>query len=299
MRHLNYNHLLYFWTVAREGSIAQAAKVLNLTPQTISGQLKLLEDSIGEPLFNRIGRGLVLSESGKVVNQYADEIFSLGAELANRVRDKSTSNPVTLNVGIVNSIPKLIAYSLVAPALNMENAPRLVCLEADLESLLGDLSIHQLDIILSDRPLPRGLGVKAYSHPLGKSSISFFCHASQLEKYSGAFPKSLQDAPVLLPLSNNPLRRQLDEWFAEKKITPKVVAEFDDSALQKAFGGAAIGLFPAPDAISDEIESMYEAKRIGSVPELYESYYAISPERKVTHPAVAEICKAAKFALQE
>lgn len=299
MRHLNYSHLFYFWTVAREGSIAKASKLLHLTPQTISGQLKLLEDSIGEPLFHRVGRGLVLSESGQVVNQYAEEIFSLGAELASRVRDKSTSNPLTLNVGIVNSIPKLIAYRLLSPALDMENALRVVCYEADLEDLLGDLSVHQLDIILSDRPLPRGLGVKAFNHPLIKSSVSFFCHWSLAENYLDDFPESIRDAPVLLPLPTNPLRRQLDEWFADNDVAPKIVAEFDDSALLKAFGGAAIGLFPAPDAISEEIQSMYEAKKIGSIPELSESYYAISSERKVTHPAVSIICEAAKMGFDD
>lgn len=297
MRHLNYSHLFYFWTVAREGSIAKASKLLHLTPQTISGQLKLLEDSIGEPLFHRVGRGLVLSESGLVVNQYAEEIFSLGAELASRVRDKSTSNPLTLNVGIVNSIPKLIAYRLLSPVLNMENALRVVCFEGDLEDLLGDLSVHQLDIILSDRPLPRGLGVKAFTHPLIKSGVSFFCHSSEMDNYLGDFPESMRGAPVLLPLPTNPLRRQLDEWFTENNIVPKVIAEFDDSALLKAFGSAAIGLFPAPDTICDEIESMYGVKKIGSIPKISESYYAISSERKVTHPAVSVICKAAKIDL--
>lgn len=294
MRHLNYSHLFYFWTVAREGSIAKASKLLHLTPQTISGQLKLLEDSIGEPLFHRIGRGLVLSESGLVVNQYAEEIFSLGAELASRVRDKSTSNPLTLNVGIVNSIPKLIAYRLLSPVLNMENALRVVCYEGDLEDLLGDLSVHQLDIILSDRPLPRGLGVKAFTHPLIKSSVSFFCHVSQVDNYSGDFPESIRGAPVLLPLPSNPLRRQLDEWFTKNNVVPKVIAEFDDSALLKAFGNAAIGLFPAPDAIFEEIESMYEVKKIGIIPKISESYYALSSERKVTHPAVSVICNTAR-----
>lgn len=299
MRHLNYSHLYYFWTVAREGSIAKASKVLHLTPQTISGQLKALEESIGEPLFHRVGRGLVLSESGKLVNQYADEIFSLGAELAGRVRDKSTVNPVTLNVGIVDSIPKLIAYRLLSPALEMPNGPRLVCHETGLENLLGELSVHQLDIILSDRPLPRGLGVKAFNHFLGSTRMSFFSHRSMSEKYKKDFPSSIHGEPVLLPLTNSPLRRQLDEWFSENQIAPKVIAEFDDSALLKAFASVGKGLFLAPDAISEEIEQMYESTRIGSVPDLTESYYAISPERKITHPAVSAIFETSVLKLDE
>ena len=187
MRHLNYNHLYYFWTVAREGSIIGASKALHLTPQTISGQLKMLEDTIGEPLFNRVGRRLILSESGHVVNHYADEIFSLGAELANRVRDKSTSNPLTLNVGVVSSIAKLIAYRLLSPALNMDNALRVVCYEGELEKLLGDLSVHQLDIILSDRQIPPGLGVKEFNHALGSTNVSFFSRISRAKEYSDTF----------------------------------------------------------------------------------------------------------------
>ncbi len=298
MRHLNYNHLYYFWSVAREGSIAKASKSLHLTPQTISGQLKLLEEAIGEPLFSRVGRGLVLSETGHVVQQYAEEIFSLGAELAGRVRDKSASNPLTLNVGIVNSIAKLIAYQLLSPALEMENALRVICYEGDLENLLADLSVHRLDIVLSDRPIPPGLGVKAFNHSLGQSSVSFFCRASRAANYKRNFPQSLNGAPVLLPLPTNPLRRQLEDWFAAEKLAPRVIAEFDDSALMKAFGRAASGLFPAPQAISSEIEDMYDVVRIGSVEQLTENFYAISPERKVRHPAVAVITETAKSRLQ-
>ncbi len=294
MRHLNYNHLYYFWTVAREGSIIGASKALHLTPQAISGQLKMLEDTIGEPLFNRVGRRLILSESGHVVNHYADEIFSLGAELANRVRDKSTSNPLTLNVGVVSSIAKLIAYRLLSPALNMDNALRVVCYEGELEKLLGDLSVHQLDIILSDRQIPPGLGVKAFNHALGSTNVSFFSHISKAKEYSDTFPNSMDAAPMLLPLQTNPLRRQLDDWFLERQITPKIIAEFDDSALLKAFGAAQHGLFPAPTAISAEIESMYDVTNIGTIKGVSEKFYAISPERKVNHPAVSLICEWAK-----
>ncbi len=294
MRHLNYNHLHYFWTVAREGSIARAAETLHLTPQTISGQLKQLEERVGAPLFQRAGRGLALTETGELVAQYADEIFALGSELAQRVRSERPFAPAVLNVGIVNSIAKLIAYRIIEPALDGEAELRVVCREAELERLLGDLAVHRLDLVLSDRPIPAGLNVKAYNHRLGESGIAFFAHRSLAARYRRAFPGSLDGAPLLLPVKGNVLRRNLDDWFDTLDIAPRVVAEFDDSALLKAFGEAATGLFPAPTAITPQIEHMYHARRIGEVEGMTESYYAISPERKLKHPAVLRITELAR-----
>ena len=259
MRHLNYTHLLYFWTVAREGSIARASEVLHLTPQTISGQLKLLEQAVGEPLFERVGRGLALTDTGQVVNQYADEIFMLGAELTQRVKSSQALIPTTLNVGIVNSIPKLIALRVIEPALGMEDPVKVICREGDLDRLLGELAVHRLDLVISDRPIPTGTNVKAYNHPLGDSHISFFAHRSIARKYQKQFPHCLDGAPMLLPIQGSPLRRGLDDWFDGADITPQIVAEFDDSALLKAFGEAAIGVYPAPAAIAEEVASMYHS----------------------------------------
>jgi LysR family transcriptional activator of nhaA len=297
MRHLNYSHLLYFWTVAREGSIAKASQVLHLTPQTISGQIKLLEESVGEPLFQRVGRGLTLTDTGQVVNQYADEIFTLGAELTQRVRSKQPGMPVALNVGVVNSIPKLIAYRTLEPAMAMQDPVRVVCWEGDLEKLLADLAVHRLDLVLSDRPVPTGLNVKAYSHALGESGVSLFAHKRLAAKYLKNFPASLHDAPLLMPVNTSALRRGLDDWFDRHEITPRIVAEFDDSALLKAFGEAGMGIFPAPDAIASEVEHMYHSRSIGSVANLKEQYFAISPERKIKHPAVLQITEAARLGL--
>jgi len=294
MRHLNYNHLLYFWTVAREGSIARASEVLFLTPQTISGQLKLLEEAIGKPLFHRVGRRLVLSETGQIVNQYADEIFSLGAELAQRMKSSQPGTPFVLNVGIVNSIAKLIGYQVLAPALDLEDKIRMVCWEGDLEKLLADLAVHRLDVVISDHPIPTGLSVRAYNHMLGESGVSFFCAGSDLRKYASKFPRSLDRAPMLLPTNTSALRRRLDDWFEQNELHPQVVAEFDDSALMKAFGGAGAGLFPAPSAIAAALEQMYGVKEIGAIDGVHETYYAISPERKITHPAVLRITEAAR-----
>lgn len=297
MRHLNYNHLLYFWTVAREGSITKATRSLHLTPQTISGQLKLLEEAVGEPLFNRVGRGLVMTETGHVVYQYADEIFTLGAELASRVKTGRVIVPALLAVGIVNSIPKLVASRILQPVLHSEVPIRLVCRERGLEGLLGDLAVHQLDLVLSDKPIPSGLSVKAFSHSLGSSAIALFAKKGMTRQYEKGFPQSLDGAPILLPTIDNPIRRSLDDWFDEQGVSPTLVAEFEDSALMKAFGEAGNGIFPAPAAITDEIEQMYGCKRIGPDISVQETYYAISPERKLKHPAVLKIIEHARSQL--
>ncbi len=297
MRHLNYTHLLYFWTVAREGSIAKASEVLHLTPQTISGQLKILEQSIGEPLFERVGRGLALTDTGQVVNQYADEIFMLGAELTQRVRSSQALIPTSLNVGVVNSIPKLVALRVLEPALTMDDPVKIICQEGDLDRLLGDLAVHRLDLVISDRPIPAGTNVKAYNHALGESHISFFAHRSIARKYQKRFPQSLDGAPMLLPNQTSPLRRGLDEWFDDMNIAPLTVAEFDDSALLKAFGEAALGVYPAPAAIADEVASMYHSVELGAVDSISESYFAISPERKLKHPAILQITEVARAKL--
>lgn len=297
MRHLNYNHLLYFWTVAREGSIARAATVLHLTPQTISGQLKLLEEALGERVLQRMGRGLVLTDTGRIVHQYAEEIFTIGDELARRMRARDIGKARTLHVGVVNSIPKLIAYRILEPALLLSEPVRVVCHEADFEKLLGDLAVLRLDLVLSDRPIPTGLSVKAYNHVLGESAVAFFAHKRIAAKYRRRFPRSLEQAPMLLPVNGTALRRSLDDWLQLIGVTPRVVAEFDDSALLKAFGEAGIGIFPAPAAIAKEVEHMYHASRIGTAADVKESYYAVSPERRLKHPAVVEVTEVARARL--
>ena len=294
MRHLNYNHLLYFWTVAREGSISKATRELHLTPQTISGQLKLLEETIGEPLFSRVGRGLALTETGHMVYQYADEIFTLGAELATRAKTGRIVAPAVLAVGVVNSIPKLITARILQPEFDPEFPIRLVCTEGGLETLLGELAVHQLDLVLSDRPIPSGLAVKAFSHALGASEIALFARKGHTRQYEKNFPQSLNQAPILLPTPDNPIRRALDDWFDQNGLSPNLVAEFEDSALMKAFGETGNGIFPAPVAISAEVERMYHAQRIGPALPVEEKYFAISPERKLKHPAVLKIIEQAR-----
>jgi LysR family transcriptional activator of nhaA len=297
LRHLNYNHLQYFWVVAREGSIARAAELLHLTPQTISGQLKLLEDSVGTPLFQRVGRGLALTECGQMVQRYADEIFTLGAELSERLHSGGMEAPETLKVGIVNSIAKLIAYRVIEPTLSLDDAPRIICREGDIEELLGDLAVHRLDLVISDRPLPTGLNVRAYNHPLGQSGIGLFARRGTRYARQRRFPQQLQEAPMLLPIRGTPLRRALDDYFDRLDLQPKIVAEFDDSALLKAFGEGGVGVFPAPMAIADQVEHMYQARKIGTAEGVMEHYFAISPERRVKHPAVVWIIESARAQL--
>jgi LysR family transcriptional activator of nhaA len=294
MRHLNYSHLHYFWTVAREGSIARASETLHLTPQTISGQLKLLDEAVGQPLFNRAGRRLVLSDMGKVVFGYADEIFSVGAELVNVVRGRQLEGPGTLKVGVVSSMPKLIAERIIAPALMGDDAVRVDCHEGSLESLLSELAIHKLDIVLSDSPVPDGLNLKAFNHRLGESGMSFFVQRKKARRYKASFPASLHDAPMLLPTQNSALRRRLDDWFEDYEIAPRIAGEFDDSALLKAFGEAGAGVFAAPTVIEEEICRMYRTSVIGRTDEIEERFYAISPERRLRHPSVVRVTDLAR-----
>ena len=294
MRHLNYSHLHYFWVVAREGSIAKASQTLHLTPQTISSQLKLLDEAVGQPLFNRVGRSLVLSEMGHMVLEYAEEIFSVGAELATVVRGNQANAPRTLSVGVVSSMPKIIAERIIEPAISADPPVRIRCHEASLEQLLSELAIHKLDLVLSDQPLPDNMGLKAWHHRLGDSGMSFFAKSDLARRYRRRFPASLHGAPMLLPTPHSALRRRLDDWFEAQDIAPNIVGEFDDSALLKAFGEAGAGLFVAPTVIEKEIRRMYRTSVIGTTDEINERYYAISPERRLRHPSVVLISDSAR-----
>ena len=294
MRHLNYNHLLYFWYVAREGSINKASAILHITPQTISGQIKSLESTIGAPLFTRSGRGLVLSEIGHQIWPYVDEIFLHGEELARKVKSKSFQTSSQLNVGLVNSIPKLIAFRILTTSFEDEHRIKLITQEGKLDELLADLALHKLDLVLSDQPHTPSINVKAYNHLLGTSSIAFYAKKALANKYSKNFPASIHNAPILLPPHTIPLRRDLDDWFEKNKIIPNIIAEIDDSALLKVFGESGLGIFPAPLTMAESIFKMYGAKIIGTVKEISESYYAISSERKLKHPSVTQITKYAR-----
>lgn len=294
MRHLNYGHLQYFHTVAKHGGVTSASRLLHLTPQTISGQLRLLEETIGRPLFERVGRRLVLTETGHLVYRYADEIFALGSELAQVVRNQMPAAPTVLNVGITQSLPKLVAHRMILPALGLKDQFRVVCIENDLEELLSELARHNLDVVLSDRPVPHGTSIKAYSHFLGECGTTFFCKRTAWKRTRRRFPKSLDEAPLLLPRPGTALRSQIDAWLERSDVTPKIAYEFDDSALLKAFGMEGAGVFPGPSAIEREICSMYRVIVVGRTPDVSERFYVISPERRLKHPAVVAISDTAR-----
>lgn len=291
---LNYHHLLYFWVVAREGSIARACEQLHLAQPTISSQLRKLEKSVGAKLFKRVGRNLVLTETGQLVLRYADEIFALGRELTDVLQGRPTGSPLQFLVGVADVLPKLVAYRLLESALSLPEPIRLTCEEGKLDYLLTELAAHRFDVVLSDTPLGSLVNVRAYSHLLGQCLVTVFGVGKLARMYRPRFPMSLNGAPLLLPMRNTALRRSLDQWFDAHNIQPRIVGEFEDSALLKVFGGAGVGLFAAPSAIATEVCRQYRVRAIGELPGVRERYYAISVERKLKHPAVVAISEAAR-----
>jgi LysR family transcriptional regulator, transcriptional activator of nhaA len=289
---LNYHHLFYFWVVAREGSIAAATKTLNLTQPTISAQLKLLEESLGEKLFEKAGRGLELTEAGRITKRYADEIFALGRELRDTLRDRPTGRPLRVTVGIADVVPKLVAYRILRPAFEAGKDVTVVCREASSETLLTLLGQHEVDLVLTDAPAP-GIS-RAFNHFLGESGTTFFAAPALANSAKEQFPRSLGDAPLLLPGAGTQLRRGLEQWFDANGIEPRRAGEFDDLALMIAFGRGGTGIFPASTSIEHEIESQYGVRIVGRLPEVKERFYAVSGERKVKNPIVAAITDAAR-----
>jgi LysR family transcriptional regulator, transcriptional activator of nhaA len=297
MEWINYHHLLYFWTVVREGSISQAGKQLRLAQPTISAQLRSLEAQIGEKLFQRSGRRLVLTEIGQLVFSYADQIFALGRELTDTLEGRPSGRPIRFTVGLTDAMPKLIAYRLLEPALRMPQPIHLICQEGKPQQLLADLMTHKLDLVLSDAPASPDLGVHAYDHLLGECGIQVFGTAGLVSKLKTGFPKSLDGAPMLLPTTGTALRRSLDHWFEQKSIRPYVIGELADSALLMVFGASGVGVFPAPAAIERELGDRFNVRVLGAIEGLRESFYAISAERKLKNPAVVAISESARTEL--
>jgi len=291
---VNYKHLHYFWAVAREGGVARASERLHLTPQTISGQLSLLEKYLGVDLFTRVGRNLELTEPGRLILSYANEIFSLGGELEEVIHQLPDRRTQLFRVGVVDMVPKSIAHRVLEPALQMPEPVRMICREASLDTLLAALAVHRLDLVLADRPIPATVSTRGYSHKLGECAVSFFA-TEQLEKtLNGDFPSCLDGAPILLPSSGSQLRSGIDQWLDKHRIHPRMIAEFDDSALMKAFGQEGAGIFIAPAAIKAEVEWQYQVTAIGQIDEVKERFYAISVERRVLHPVVSIVVEAAR-----
>ncbi|MFZ6723678.1 transcriptional activator NhaR [Undibacterium sp. Ji49W] len=291
---LNYKHLHYFWMVAKAGSIARASEQLHLTPQTISAQLSLFEEIQGEALFRKSGRNLELTEAGRLVLSYAEDIFALGQELEEVLHHRPTERTVQLRVGVSDALPKALAYRLLEPALKLPQTLRINCREGKMEVLLGDLATHKLDVVMSDSPMPTTVNVRGYSHLLGECGISFFGTSALLQQYPRNFPHSLEAAPFLLPGEDAALRAKLLHWFDQQDLHPRIAGEFDDSALMSAFGQAGAGFFAAPTVIADMLIRQYDVQLLGQTDDIREQFYAISVQRKLTHPAVLAISRAAR-----
>ncbi len=288
----NYKHLYYFWVVAKEGGISRAAEKLNMAVQTVSAQVRELERSLGYALLKPAGRGLVLTDAGLAAMRQADQIFQLGEDLPARVRDAVSAPTVRLAVGICDALPKLVVHRLMHPALAEPNL-RLLCHEGNLDDLLGDLALHRLDVVLSDRPAPVNPNIKLYSHKLGSSPIGWYGTAAMLETAGKDFPSCLGDVPVLLPTTHTAVRDRLDQWFEQRAIRPRVVGEFDDSALLKTFGASGMGVFPAAEWAHDDLLAHYAVKRLGHCEGVTENFFAIGTEKKVQHPLVQRLLQPA------
>jgi len=293
MEWLNYHHLRYFFTVARTGSIRMASQELRVSSPAISTQLRSLEEHFGEKLLARSGRRLVLTEMGRTVFSYAEEIFSLGQELMNAVKDRPTGRPLRLVVGVVDVVPKMIAHWLIEPAFGLPEPVRIICREGSSEALLSQLAVHQLDVVLSDVALNPHFGVKAYNHLLGECGTAFVGTTKVAKTLKGNFPESLHQAPLLLPAENTAIRSSLDFWLSARGIRPVIAGEFQDYALLRAFGLSGRGVFPVPSVFEKQLRKE-SLQLIGRSQEIRNSFYAISIERKLKHPAVIAICDIAR-----
>jgi LysR family transcriptional activator of nhaA len=284
----SYRHLYYFWVVAKEGGMARAAARLGMAVQTVSTQVRELERALGFALLKPAGRGLALTEAGVAALRQADQIFQLGEQLPEMVRDAASSPTVRLVVGISEGLPKLVVRRLMQPVM-LEPNLRLLCHEDEFEDLLGDLALHRLDVLLADRPAPPNRNLRLYSHPLGSSPLAWYAPDALLAAARRGFPHSLARVPVLLPTTHAAVRGRLDAWFEREGIEPRIVGEFEDSALLKTFGASGMGVFPAAELVHDELTTRYSVKRVGRCEGVEEVFFAIGTEKKVLHPVVLRL----------
>jgi LysR family transcriptional activator of nhaA len=295
MEWLNYHHLLYFWMVAKHGSITRAGAELRLAHPTISGQIHRLEEALGEKLFARSGRNLVLTDSGRVAFRYADEIFALGREFQDTLKGRSTGKPIRLVVGVSDVIAKSIVHRMLEPAFQLRDKVHVVCREArSPDGFMAELAVHAVDVVLADAPAGPGTPVRTFNHPLGECGSSFFASPQLARTCRNGFPRSLDGVPMLLPSSNSTFRRALDQWFQSHHIRPEIVAELDDLALASVLGEKALGVLAAPDVIAKELGKRYALQLVGRAKDIRQRFFAISVERKIKHPAVAAICEVAR-----
>jgi LysR family transcriptional regulator, transcriptional activator of nhaA len=292
---LNYHHLLYFWVVAKEGSIVRASRELSLAHPTISGQIHRLEESLGEKLFTRQGRTLALTEAGRVAFRYADEIFSLGREFVDTLKGRASGRPLRLVVGVADVLPPSLVRRFLEPAFRLDQQVHVVCrADKSVAEFVAELALHRVDVVIADGPAGASIPVRAFSHLLGECGTTFFATAKLAGTARRRFPRSLDGMPFLLPGAPSTVRRALEQWFESQNIRPKIVAEFDDSALAKDFGMDGMGVFPAPTVIETEVLNQYRVRIVGRSDAVRQQFYAISIERKIKHPAVIAICKTAR-----
>ena len=295
---MNFKHLHYFWVTAKAGGIMRAGEQLHTTPQTLSGQIKLLEDWLGRKLFRKSGRKLELTEDGRLALGYADQIFTLGAELETAVRQaRGGQRVLDFRVGVADSVAKSVAYRLLEPALSVPEPVRLICSEGKFPDLLSQLALHRLDLVIADEPMSRRISVKAFNHPLGSTAMSFFCAPSLKARLSGAFPECLNDMPMLIQGASASVRQQLEGWLTRHQIHPRVIGEFDDGALMTAFGRQGRGVFMAPTVLEAETVAQFGVELIGRSDELVEEFFAVSVQRRITHPCIVAITDAARAQL--
>ncbi len=292
---MNFKHLHYFWVTAKAGGIVRAGEQLHTTPQTLSGQIKLLEAWLGRQLFRKSGRQLELTDEGRLALGYADQIFTLGAEMETALRQASGGQKtLEFRVGVADSLAKSVVYHLLEPALSMAQPVRLICSEGQFPDLLAQLALHRLDLVLADEPMSARVSIKAFNHPLGSTPMSFFCTSELKASLQGDFPQCLNDAPLLIQGASSSVRKQLDSWFTKHQIHPRVIGEFDDGALMKAFGREGRGIFMSASVLENETRMQYGVEVIGRTTEMAEEFFAISVERRITHPCVAAITQAAR-----
>lgn len=294
---LNFHHLRYFWTVAREGSLRRAAERLAVSEPSISAQIRLLEEALGEKLFRRTGRSLVLTDIGRLVFDYAEQIFPVGRELLTAVLQKSAGRLAPFNVGITDSVPKLVAREILKPVFALTEPFRMVCREGKIEDLLAHLAQHRLDLVLADEPAPSSLKIKTFNHPLGGCGVTFCASGRLAARLRRDFPESLQNAPVLLPTENTSLRRVVQTWFDRFGLRPRIVAEFEDSALLRAFAMDVESAFPVHDVALDETGHLYGFKTVGKAEGCRHEFYAITAERRLRHPAIIAVTENAQLRL--
>ncbi|HEX7296277.1 MAG TPA: transcriptional activator NhaR [Pyrinomonadaceae bacterium] len=293
MEWLNYHHLFYFWKVIRAGSITRASEELRLAPPTISAQLRSLESQLGEKLFRKSGRNLVPTEVGKMVFRYAEEIFALGQDLMDAVKQRPTEKPLRVVIGVDDVLPKEIAHELIVPALALSQV-RILCREASLERLVAELALNELDVVLSDAPVTPTLNIRAYNHHLGHCAVVWMGTPTLVKNHRRKFPSSLEGATILLPTDDTAIRRQLDRWIDQQKVRPIVMGEFEDFALLRTFGERGAGVFPVPALLESRFKKLYGVDHIGVAEGVTANFYAISIERKLKHPAVVAICDTAR-----